>query len=257
MAETLIKVCGVTRADDAGAAAGAGAGAVGLVFYPDSRRAVTLGEACAAVRGLPKGVKVVGLFVDAAAAAVREACAELPLDLLQFHGAEEPEWCGQFGVPWMKALRVGAPSAASATPAARAQAEESLSERAGRYHQAGAAAILLDTFKQGVAGGTGEAFDWGLIPQRRPWRLALAGGLHAGNVGAAIAAARPWAVDVSGGVEEAPGRKSRAKIEAFVRAVREADRRNDAQRNGNQRNGQTELQVADGWGEPSAAGGGL
>ncbi len=206
-----VKICGITRAEDARAAALAGADAVGLVFYPPSPRAVDLERAQAAVAGLPAFVARVGVFVDPEPEAVRAAVAAAALDLLQFQGREPPELCRAFGRPYLKALR--------AAPGTDLAAE------ARRYSDA--CAILVDTHRPGVPGGTGEAFDWSLIPPSlgrppgaRP--LVLAGGLHPGNVAEAVRRVRPWAVDVSSGVEAAPGIKDAALVAAFVREVQGA-----------------------------------
>lgn len=208
MPRTRIKICGLTRREDALAAVAAGVDALGLVFYADSPRGLSIAAAQALVQGLPPLVTLVGLFVDAEADYVHQACQRLPLGLLQFHGSETQAYCGAFAVPWMKALRVAADSDIEAMIALYPEAD----------------AILLDTYRAGRAGGTGECFDWGKIPPQiqQPW--VLAGGLQAGNVGTAIAAARPFAVDVSGGVEAAPGIKDPRKITEFVAAVSAADR---------------------------------
>lgn len=188
------------------AAIEAGADAIGLVFYRASPRAVDITVAEEIVAGLPPLVTVVGLFVDADREAVESACRFLPLSLLQFHGDEDPRFCGSFGKPWMKAVRVGA--------------DTDIQAAAAPY--AGAAAILLDSYKAGVPGGTGTTFDWAMVPAMG-LPVVLAGGLHAGNVAAAIGATSPYGVDVSGGVEDAPGKKSAEKIMEFVSAVRAAD----------------------------------
>lgn len=190
------------------AAIEAGADALGLVFYAASPRAVDIATAAQITAGLPPLVSVVGLFVDAERAFIEAARDALPLSLLQFHGDEDPGYCASFGLPWMKAIRVAPDTDVAAA--------------AGPYGDA--SAILLDTFKAGVPGGTGDRFDWSRVPALPGRRaLVLAGGLNAGNVGEAICAVRPYAVDVSGGVESAPGRKSRARMEEFVAAVAAAD----------------------------------
>lgn len=203
---TRVKICGITRREDALAAVEAGADAIGLVFYSASPRAVDFTVAEAIVAGLPPMVSVVGLFVDADREVVESACSFLPLSLLQFHGDEDPGFCGSFGKPWMKAIRVG-PGTDILAAAAPYQ---------------GAAAVLLDTFKAGVPGGTGTTFDWDRVPGMDV-PVVLAGGLSAANVASAICSARPYGVDVSGGVEDAPGKKCPAKIREFVSAVRAAD----------------------------------
>ncbi|HCB42738.1 N-(5'-phosphoribosyl)anthranilate isomerase [Halopseudomonas pachastrellae] len=201
---TRIKICGITREQDALAAAAAGADAIGLVFYAPSPRAVDAAQAARIVAALPPFVTTVGLFVDAEPAAVRAVLAEVPLDLLQFHGEESDDYCRQFGRPYLKAVRV--------------RSADQLQDVAAQWP--GAAGILLDSYKPGVPGGTGEVFDWRLVPRERDWNLVLAGGLAAGNVRQAIDEMQPWAVDVSGGVEAAKGIKDVAKINAFVQEVK-------------------------------------
>lgn len=199
-----IKVCGITRVEDALAAAHAGADAIGLVFYTPSPRAVTPAQAAAIVAALPPFITSVGLFVDADAAYVREVLAQVPLDLLQFHGDEDADYCDQFERPYLKAVRV--------------RADQDLATVAAAWPKA--QGILLDSYKAGVPGGTGEVFDWSLVPGERRWNLVLAGGLTADNVAQAIAEVKPWAVDVSGGVELAKGIKDIEKINAFVQEVK-------------------------------------
>jgi len=198
-----VKICGITRPEDAIAAAYAGADAIGLVFYSPSPRAVDIDTALSIVRALPPFVTTVGLFVDAAPEAVRAVLAAVPLDLLQFHGDEPDEYCQQFLRPYVKALRV--------------QSGDDLNALTAKWP--GACGILLDSFKQGVPGGTGEVFDWSLIPADRHWNLILAGGLDAGNVAEAVRRCQPWAVDVSGGVEQTKGIKDVSRITRFMREV--------------------------------------
>jgi phosphoribosylanthranilate isomerase len=207
-ARTRIKICGITRQEDAVAAAEAGADAVGFVFYPPSPRHVTPVAASAIMRALPPFVTAVGLFVDPSADEVRRALAIAPLGLLQFHGDEPPEFCGQFGQPYMKAVRV--------------RSGTDLLQYAARYPDA--VALLLDAYRPGVPGGTGETFDWNFIPAHLACRIVLSGGLTPGNVGAGIEQVRPWAVDVSSGVEAAPGVKDAQLIKRFATAVRWMDR---------------------------------
>jgi len=200
---THVKICGITRVEDALAAAHSGADAIGLVFYADSPRAVGLEQARAVVQALPPFVTTVGLFVDAAPEEIRAVLAALPLDMLQFHGGESPEACRGYGRPYLKALRM------------REGAD--LLDLAQPYEDA--AGILVDSYVEGVPGGTGQTFDWSRLSDGIPRPLILAGGLNPDNVATAVAQVRPWAVDVSGGVEAAPGVKDAAKIEAFIRGV--------------------------------------
>lgn len=198
---TRVKICGITRPEDARAAAAAGADAIGLVFVDASPRRLDPERARAIVAVLPPFLKVVGLFVDAPPAQVRAVLGAVPLDLIQFHGRETPEFCRAFGRPYLKALRMG--------PGVDVAAE------AGRYPDA--AGLLLDSFHPQLAGGTGETFDWSRVPRDLGRPLVLAGGLTPENVAAAVAAVRPYAVDVSSGVESAKGIKDAAKVAAFVR----------------------------------------
>lgn len=204
---TRVKICGITRLDDALAAAAAGADAIGFVFYAGSSRAVSPATAQAISAALPAFVSTVGLFVDAEPDFVRSVLAEVPLDLLQFHGAETPVYCDQFARPYCKALRM--------------QDDLDVAAVAQQFNRA--RGILLDTYRAGVAGGTGETFDWQRVPQSLRNKIILAGGLSPENVAAAIQQVRPYAVDVSGGVESGPGLKDAEKIEAFIAAVRRAD----------------------------------
>ncbi|MBJ7545666.1 phosphoribosylanthranilate isomerase [Pseudomonas chengduensis] len=200
------KICGITRIEDALAAVEAGADAIGLVFYGKSPRAVSIEQAAAILQALPPFVTSVGLFVDMPRDELQQLLQRLPLDLLQFHGDESPADCEGHGRPYIKALRVrpGEDVAAAMAP------------------YAGARGILLDTFVEGVPGGTGASFDWSLVPENAAKPIILAGGLDAGNVATAIRQVRPYAVDVSGGVEASKGIKDAGKIRAFVRAVRDA-----------------------------------
>ncbi|WP_296231418.1 phosphoribosylanthranilate isomerase [uncultured Pseudomonas sp.] len=200
------KICGITRIEDALAAVAAGADAIGLVFYGKSPRAVGVEQAAAIVQALPPFVTTVGLFVDMPRDQLQQLLQRLPLDLLQFHGDESPADCEGHGRPYIKALRVrpGEDVAAAMAP------------------YSGARGILLDTFVEGVPGGTGASFDWSLVPENAAKPIILAGGLDAGNVAAAIRQVRPYALDVSGGVEASKGIKDAGKIRAFVQAVRDA-----------------------------------
>ena len=206
---TRVKICGITRPEDALAAAEAGVDAIGLVFHAPSPRAVTAPDAARIVAGLPPFVTVTGLFVNAPVADVEAVLAEVPLDLLQFHGDETADYCKAFGRPWIKAIRVR-PDAYTGDVLAAMQAYD------------GARGILLDAWHEQVYGGSGQAFDWSLIADGRlptEQGVILAGGLNPANVAEAIRSVGPWAVDVSSGVEEAPGRKSGALIEAFMQSV--------------------------------------
>jgi phosphoribosylanthranilate isomerase len=204
---TRIKICGITRIEDALAAARLGTDAIGLVFWPQSARAVTPAKAREIVAALPPFISSVGVYVDPEAEWVEQTASVAGLNLLQFHGDESPEFCSQFSLPYIKAVRV--------------RAGVDLLQYATRYSSA--RGLLLDTYVEGTLGGTGDAFNWGLIPQRLPLPLILSGGLHPGNVTTAIKQAQPWAVDVSSGVEAAKGVKDAEKIAAFMQGVRNSE----------------------------------
>lgn len=204
MSRTRIKICGITREQDIRAVANSGADALGLVFYEKSPRHVGIDQAAKLAHAVPPFVTVVGLFVNPSVDYVREVLAKVPLDVLQFHGEESPEFCGQFGRPYLKAIRV--------------KPGVDLVQCAASYRTA--QSLLLDAYVEGTQGGTGEAFDWALIPQNLPLPVILSGGLHPGNVAEAIRQVRPYAVDVSSGVEASKGIKDAAKIAAFVSEVK-------------------------------------
>jgi len=203
---TRIKICGITRAEDARAAAQAGADAIGLVFYPASPRCLSLEWARQLTTELPPFVSTVALFVNPAAAEVYTVLERVRPALLQFHGDEDPVFCAQFGVPYIKACRV--------------KPGVDLLEYLRPY--SGAAGWLLDSHVEEY-GGIGESFDWSLVPTERTRPLVLSGGLSRENVGEAVRRVRPWAVDVSSGVESSKGIKDAARIAAFIAEVRNAD----------------------------------
>lgn len=204
---TRVKICGITSVEDARCAVQAGADAIGLVFYPPSPRYVGVEQAQAICEALPAFVTTVALCVDMPAQQVQQLLQQVPVDVLQFHGSEAPDYCTRFARPFLKALRVS----------------EALDINAEAERYGDASGILLDTYRPGVPGGTGERFDWQLIPAGLRARIILAGGLKPTNVAEAIAAVGPYAVDVSGGVESAPGVKDPAKLDAFFEQVKLAD----------------------------------
>jgi len=204
---TPVKICGLTRVDDAIAAARLGAHAVGVVLYPESPRFVSNESARLIVQALPPFVTPVALMVNPSAQQVETVIDQVRPALLQFHGDESPEFCGGFSLPYIKALRV--------------RPETDLLQYGRDY--AAAKGLLLDAFVEGARGGTGASFDWALIPPEFPLPLILAGGLNPLNVTEAIRRVRPWAVDVSSGVEAEKGIKDVAKMAAFIRGVRDAD----------------------------------
>lgn len=207
IARVRIKICGITRAEDALAAIRLGADAIGLVFYPDSPRAVSIDRARMISDMLPPFVTRVGLFVNASGDEINKVLQAVALDLLQFHGEEEPSECARYSKPYIKAVRmcdgVDVPGAAQ------------------RY--AGASALLLDAYVKGRHGGTGATFNWSSIPAKVGKPIILAGGLTAVNVANAIRQSLPYAVDVSGGVESGKGIKDARKMAEFIREVRYAE----------------------------------
>ncbi|HYC45471.1 MAG TPA: phosphoribosylanthranilate isomerase [Burkholderiales bacterium] len=204
---TAVKICGITRIEDALTAARCGAHAIGLVFYRPSPRFIEPDAAAEIVRALPPFVTPVGLFVDAAEGEVRESAARSGVRLLQFHGAESADFCARFALPYMKAVRV--------------KPGIDLLQYARDF--SGAKALLLDAFQEGLHGGTGAVFDWSLIPPSLPLPIVLSGGLTPDNVSAAVRRVKPCAVDVSSGVEASRGMKDPAKIAAFIQGVHDAD----------------------------------
>ncbi|WP_343222593.1 phosphoribosylanthranilate isomerase [Marinobacterium ramblicola] len=205
---TRVKICGITRLEDALCAVEAGADALGFVFYDPSPRAVDVDRAASIIEQLPAFVTTTALFVDPAPELVDRVVKDARVDLLQFHGKESPEFCQGFARPWIKALRM--------------KPDLDLLEQSQRYHAG--RGLLLDAYRPGVPGGTGESFDWDRIPAELASEVILAGGLNPDNVAQAVRRVRPFAVDVSGGVEEAPGIKSCQKIQAFIAQVRLTDR---------------------------------
>jgi len=201
-----IKICGITNLEDALLAAEMGADALGFIFYAKSPRKVEPEAARQIIAQLPPFVAAVGVFVDEAAAVVQELAASMGLDWVQLHGQESPDYCRSLGRKVIKGFRI--------------QDEDSL-VRLGDYRGA-AQALLLDTYKKGQVGGTGEVFDWHLAREAKKYGSSvLAGGLTAENVAQAIATARPAAVDAASGTEAAPGKKDPEKLRAFFAAARD------------------------------------
>lgn len=201
---TRVKICGITRAEDAIKAAELGVDALGLVFYEKSKRHLSIEKAQELISAIPAFVSVVGLFLDPEDDYVREVCASVELDTLQFHGKESPEQCGSYGLPFIKAIgmrdNISLPSMAALYPKSRG--------------------FLVDSHAHGEAGGTGETFNWSSLEKDYDFPLILAGGLGPENVAEAIATVRPWAVDLSSGVESAPGVKDHAKMAALMNEVK-------------------------------------
>ncbi|KPN74123.1 phosphoribosylanthranilate isomerase [Neisseria sp. 74A18] len=198
-----VKICGITRPEDALAAARAGADAVGLVFYEKSKRRITVAQAQEIVRVLPPFVSVVALFVNEDAARIHDILAQVPVDVIQFHGDEDDAFCAQFRRPYLKAVRV--------------RHAEDIQTACAQFPNA--RALLFDAYHPTEYGGTGQQFDWMLLPKQldKPW--VLAGGLTPENVAEAVRVSGAAAVDVSGGVEVSGGIKDHDKIAAFLAAV--------------------------------------
>lgn len=206
MSAIRVKVCGITSVADARSAVDAGADAIGLVFYDPSPRAVSIEQARSIAASVGPFVTVVGLFVDAQESFVRKVLANVSLHVLQFHGNETREFSEQFQRPYMKAIRM--------------RPELDVMQEIDKYPTA--SAILLDAYRPGVPGGTGETFDWQRVPQTTSRHIVLAGGLTPENVAAAVRATRVYGVDVSGGVESSPGQKDPRKVAQFITHARQA-----------------------------------
>jgi phosphoribosylanthranilate isomerase len=203
---TRVKICGITRVGDAQAACKAGADAIGLIFYPPSPRFVSPQQARALRDALPPFVTPVALFVDPSREEVERVLEQVRPGALQFHGEEPPDFCEQFGIPYIKACRI----------------KEGVDLLKYLQPYKGASGWLADAFVEAY-GGVGKSFDWSLVPHQRPRPLILSGGLTGKNVREAIRLVRPWGVDVSSGVESTKGIKDPAKIAAFMAEVRNAD----------------------------------
>ena len=205
---TRIKVCGITRPEDALAAVEAGVDGLGFIFVEKSPRNIDPEQAREIIRLLPPFVDAVGVFVDAEATVVEEIAHYCRLTLVQLHGNESPGYCRNLPLSAVKAFRVGADFDGTAFVP----------------YESCVSGFLLDTYHKDMAGGTGETFDWALVQQLEPARpVILAGGLNPENAAAAIEQVRPYAVDVNSGVESAPGRKDMVRLEQFIRQVRETD----------------------------------
>ncbi|WP_286239068.1 phosphoribosylanthranilate isomerase [Neptuniibacter halophilus] len=207
MNRTRVKICGITRTEDALHAVQAGADALGFVFYAKSPRAVDVEKAADINRHLPAFITTTALFVDAETDYIDRVIRQTRIDLLQFHGHEDERFCNQFSRPYIKALRM----------------KPGLDLGAEVKRFSSAQAILLDAYQPGVPGGTGEVFDWDRIPESHPAPIILAGGLNSANIAEAVSVVRPYAVDVSGGVEASKGIKDAAKVTTFINEVTRAN----------------------------------
>lgn len=203
---TRIKICGITRPQDAQTAAQLGADAIGLVFYPKSPRAIDIATAQTIVRATPAFVSITALFVNESPAAIQHCLQHLPIDILQFHGDEDAAFCRQFNRPYLKAIRVK-------------QAQD-IQRALTDYPDA--RALLFDAYHEQAYGGTGQSFDWSWLPAKLPIPWILSGGLHPDNVAQAIAQTHANAVDVSSGVESAHGIKCPHKLAAFIQQAKQA-----------------------------------
>ncbi len=208
MIRTRIKICGITKKEDAFKAAELGADALGFVFYEKSPRYVSINVAAEICASVTPFVTKVGLFVNADENDVRHVVDNVQLDLLQFHGDELPDYCQKFNLPYIKAVR----------------AKDSESIRKSINEHVNAVGILIDSYVPGIPGGTGNTFDWSLIPEKDKSKVILAGGLNADNISEAITTVKPYAVDVSGGVEQSKGIKDHEKIYQFINEVASADK---------------------------------
>jgi phosphoribosylanthranilate isomerase len=204
---TRIKICGITRLEDALAAVELGADALGFIFHPGSPRSVDAARTATIVERLPPFVTSVGLFVDARGAFIDEVLGTVPLDLLQVHGDECPDDCEGHGRPYIKAV-----------PMATGVSVEGYTAT-----YPGARGFVLDSHGLGRTGGSGQRFDWGRFPRRQERPMILAGGLEPSNVAEAVRRTRAYGVDVSSGVEREPGVKDAAKMAAFIDEVRCGD----------------------------------
>jgi phosphoribosylanthranilate isomerase len=201
---TRIKFCGLTRLEDVQLAAGLGVDSIGFVMTPRSKRCIEPAAAAVLRDAVPPYISIVALVMDDEPAFIDDILRMLRPDMLQFHGVETDEECAAYGVRYTKAIAMGE--------------GDSALERLHRFPRA--AGLLLDGHGLGEPGGSGQRFDWALMPKDLAQPLILAGGLTADNVSEAIRVARPWAVDVSSGIESSPGIKDRAKMERFISAVR-------------------------------------
>lgn len=203
---TRVKICGITSNEDARVVIDAGADALGLVFYEKSPRFITASQAAEISHVIPAFVSSVALFKDADEAFIRSILQHVEIDLIQFHGNEQADFCEQFDRPYIKALGMKGPE----------NNMDYLTASAVKYHSA--KALLLDGHAPGEAGGTGETFDWSSVAKiEKP--VVLAGGLTPDNVKQAIKIVHPFAVDVSSGVESAPGIKDKDKVARFMHQV--------------------------------------
>ena len=203
MTGVRVKICGMTRSVDVQAAVQAGVNALGFVFAKRSKRALDTALAAELVAQVPAFVCRVGLFMDQDSIGIARVLDQVPLNLLQFHGSEDAEFCRQFGRPYIKAVSM--------------DSDRAVLRAVDEYSDA--AALLLDSHAPGGVGGTGAVFDWAMIPAAS-MPLVLAGGLTPENVRRAVEQVKPWAVDVSSGVEDAPGIKNEELMRKFIKEAK-------------------------------------
>lgn len=204
---TRIKFCGFTRAQDAQLAVALGVDALGLVFYENSKRYITIEQAQTIVPHIPALVNSIGVFVNAEAAFVHQVLKKIKLSCLQFHGDENESYCRSFALPYIKVISM----------------KNNIDVLAAIKQYPSASAIILDTYHGQQIGGSGNSFDWQLIPDNLPKPLILAGGLTVANVAEAITTMQPYGLDLSSGIESAPGIKDPQKMQQFIAAVHAAD----------------------------------
>ena len=202
-----IKICGITSVADALTVSKSGADAIGLVFYPKSSRYLSIEQAVDICVALPPFISVVGLFLDASEREVNQVLAQVPLDILQFHGNESPEYCVNFSRPYIKAVGM--------------LGLDDFDAYANQYSSC--KAFLVDSHETGAAGGTGKTFDWKTLPVDYPKPIILAGGLNPDNIARAIQSTTVYAMDLSSGVETEAGIKSKAKITALMQEVKRVE----------------------------------
>ena len=204
---TRVKICGITCHEDALLAVQLGADAIGMIFCEQSPRAVSIGQAQQIVAALPPYVSKVGVFVNAPKEKVTVVTTTVSINCLQFHGDELPQYCESFSYPYIKVLRV--------------HADVDVIGFMAQYPTA--SGFLLDTYVQGISGGTGRVFDWNLVPKSIAQPIILSGGLTLENVVEAIQQTNPYAVDVSSGVERSPGKKDSQKLNQFFRLIKQME----------------------------------
>lgn len=205
---TQIKICGITTCEDAKMACESGANAIGLVFYAPSPRYVTIAQASQVVNSLPPFTTSVALFVNAPREDIESVLEQVAIDIIQFHGDESADFCASFKRPYIKAVRM----------------KDGLDLYLVEKEYASARGLLLDTYKKGVPGGTGEIFNWDKVPHDLSLPIILAGGLVPENIAQAIKQVKPYAVDVSGGVEASKGKKDKRKVIQFINNAKAINR---------------------------------